>query len=278
MCESSGGRFGFRYILKPINQQESSNMKEVNLVVQSKGGCGKTFCCASFAQYVTAEAANQVEVHCYDTDTSNRTLSRYKPLNVQIINILTGHNTVDTRNFDGLIEQFLEKDGIGIVDTGSNTFIPLMSYIAENNITELLRESGVRLILHVPIEGGQAQTDCIESLGRILMAVDAEVVVWLNEFHGVIENNGKSFEQFSIYQKYKDRIVGVVRLEKLNPDTYGKDIELMTRLHLTFDEVQTAAEMTLMPKQRLRNVRRAIFGKLESLPILVNQGSEDGQE
>ncbi|HFC8501190.1 TPA: conjugal transfer protein TraL [Neisseria oralis] len=253
-------------------------MKEVNLVVQSKGGCGKTFCCASYAQYVAARAANQVEVHCYDTDTSNRTLSRYKPLNVQIVNILTGHNTVDTRNFDGLIEQFLEKDGIGIVDTGSNTFIPLMSYIAENNITELLRESDVRLILHVPIEGGQAQTDCIESLGRILMSVDAEVVVWLNEFHGAIENNGKSFEQFSIYQKYKDRIVGVVRLEKLNPDTYGKDIELMTKLHLTFDEVQTAAEMTLMPKQRLRNVRRAIFGKLESLPILVNQGSEDGQE
>jgi len=265
--------------LKPINQQESSNMKEVNLVVQSKGGCGKTFCCASFAQYVTAEAANQVEVHCYDTDTSNRTLSRYKPLNVQIINILTGHNTVDTRNFDGLIEQFLEKDGIGIVDTGSNTFIPLMSYIAENNIAELLRESGVRLILHVPIEGGQAQVDCIESLERILTAVDADIVVWLNEFHGAVENGGKPFEQFGVYQKHKDRIVGIVRVEKRNPDTYGKDIEQMTKLHLTFDEVDSTTEMTFMPKQRLRNVKRDIFAKLANLPVAANalNGADDGK-
>ena len=254
-------------------------MKEVNLVVQSKGGCGKTFCYASYAQYVAARAANQVEVHCYDTDTSNRTLSRYKPLSVQVINILTRDNNVDIRNFDGLIEQFLEKDGIGIVDTGSNTFIPLMSYIAENNIAELLRESGVRLILHVPIEGGQAQIDCIESLGRILNDVDAEVVVWLNEFHGAVENGGKLFEQFGVYQKHKDRIIGIVRLEKRNPDTYGKDIEQMTKLHLTFDEVDHTAEMTFMPKQRLRNVKRDIFAKLASLPVAANalDGTGDGK-
>lgn len=251
----------------------------INLIVQSKGGCGKTFCCASYAQYVAARAANQVEVHCYDTDTSNRTLSRYKPLHVQVINILTRDNNVDIRNFDGLVEQFLEKDGIGIVDTGSNTFIPLMSYIAENNIAELLRESGVRLILHVPIEGGQAQVDCIESLGRILNDVDAEVVVWLNEFHGAVENAGKPFEQFGVYQKHKDRIIGIVRVEKRNPDTYGKDIEQMTKLHLTFDEVDATTEMTFMPKQRLRNVKRDLFSKLESLPVMANalNGGDDGK-
>lgn len=267
------------FITKRQSGKVGTNMQEVNLIVQSKGGCGKTFCCASYAQYVAARAANQVEVHCYDTDTSNRTLSRYKPLNVQVINILTRDNNVDIRNFDGLVEQFLEKDGIGIVDTGSNTFIPLMSYIAENNIAELLRESGVRLILHVPIEGGQAQVDCIESLGRILNDVDAEVIVWLNEFHGAVENAGKPFEQFGVYQKHKDRIIGIVRVEKRNPDTYGKDIEQMTKLHLTFDEVDATTEMTFMPKQRLRNVKRDIFAKLESLPVMANalNGGDDGK-
>ncbi|WP_254654898.1 hypothetical protein [Neisseria sp. oral taxon 014] len=49
-------------------------MKEVNLVVQSKGGCGKTFCCASYAQYVAARAANQVEVHCIVTILTRATV------------------------------------------------------------------------------------------------------------------------------------------------------------------------------------------------------------
>ena len=94
-----------------------------------------------------------------------------------------------------------------------------------------------------------------------------------------MENAGKPFEQFGVYQNTKDRIIGIVRVEKRNPDTYGKDIEQMTKLHLTFDEVDATTEMTFMPKQRLRNVKRDLFSKLESLPVMANalNGGDDGK-
>ena len=53
----------------------------------------------------------------------------------------------------------------------------------------------------------------------------------------------------------------------------------MTKLHLTFDEVDSTTEMTFMPKQRLRNVKRDIFAKLANLPVAVNalNGADDGK-
>ena len=72
-------------------------------------------------QYVAARAANQVEVQ----------LLRYRYQQPYVEPVQTvarpqstsGHGitTLIFVIFDGLVEQFLKKDGIGIVDTGSNT-------------------------------------------------------------------------------------------------------------------------------------------------------------
>lgn len=252
-------------------------MREVHLIVQGKGGVGKSFTSMIVAQYIASAAQNGTPVHCFDTDPVNQTFSRYAALKPEIINILTADNTIDTRRLDGLVEKMIEADGIA-VDNGAATFVPLMSYIAENHVDELLKENGIRLFLHVPIMGGQALEDCVVGLSTTINAIDADVVVWLNEYNGVIKSSeNKEFTDFSVYKDNKAKIIGIVHIPRRNPDTFGKDIQTMTAANLTFAEADALPDFGIMTRQRLRTVKRDLFAQLEMLPIWVNEPSEKGK-
>jgi hypothetical protein len=54
------------------------------------------------------------------------------------------------------MERLLTEDAIFIVDNGASTFIPLWSYIFENDVLDLLRASGRRMCVHTVVTGGQA--------------------------------------------------------------------------------------------------------------------------
>ncbi|MDO4248595.1 MAG: conjugal transfer protein TraL [Neisseria sp.] len=251
-------------------------MKEVHLIVQGKGGVGKSLISTIIAQYMKTKLPDE-SIHCYDTDPVNSTFSRYKALNAEIVNIMDEHNNINSIRFDSLIEKIIELDGIGVVDNGAATFVPLMGYLAENRVPELLRESGVRLILHVPLTGGQALPDCMEGLAHILNNIDsdAEVVVWINDHNGKVERDGKTFTDFKVYKSHEQRFIGIVHIVNRNPDTYGADIDRMTSLNLTFAEVQQSPDFTLMPRQRLRNVQRDLFERMAVLPVLANSDLGD---
>ncbi|MBF0804915.1 MULTISPECIES: conjugal transfer protein TraL [unclassified Neisseria] len=245
-------------------------MKEAHLIVQGKGGVGKSFSAMIVAQYL--KAANDGAVYCFDTDPVNQTFGRFGALQAETVNILTADNTIDTRNFDGLIEKLIENEGMAVVDNGAATFVPLMSYIAENHVDELLKENGVRLILHVPVMGGQALEDCAVGLAQTAKTIDAEIVVWLNEHNGAIRlTDGKGFTDLPVYKNNQAKIIGIVHLPHRNPDTFGRDIQAMTAASLTFEEADKSPEFGIMPRQRLRTVKRDLFAQLEKLPVWVNR-------
>lgn len=235
-------------------------MKQIHFVLQGKGGVGKSFVASLLAQYLKT---NNDQVHCYDTDPVNQTFSRYKTLDVEVVNILTEHKSIDVSRFDALIEDLLEKDGVAVIDNGAATFVPLMSYIRESGVIELLKESGVDVVVHVPLQAGQGIKDTVQGLLEVLGTLQTNVVVWLNHYWGRIElNNSPVFEQSNVYKENSNQITAVIELENYNPDTFGKDIQEMTTAHLTFDEVQQSAQFKLMPKQRLKKVQRDVFNQL----------------
>lgn len=247
-------------------------MKEVHLIVQGKGGVGKSLTAAMLAQYLKTAANEEIPVYCFDTDPVNQTFSRFISLQTEVVKIMTADNIIDTRRFDSLIEKMIEADGMAVVDNGAATFVPLMSYMAENHVDELLKESGVRMILHVPVMGGQALEDCAVGLAQTAAAIDAEIVVWLNDYHGIVQlPNGKKFTDLPVYKDSKSKIIGIVHLPRRNPDTFGKDIQAMTAANLTFIEADTSPDFGIMTRQRLRTVQRDLFAQLKNLPIWVNQ-------
>ena len=97
-----------------------------HLVLQGKGGVGKSLVATILAQYFTHHAGRQV--HCVDTDPVNQTFAQYKDLTVKRLELLVD-GVVDQRVFDDLMERLLTEQGLFVVDNGSSTFIPMWSYI-----------------------------------------------------------------------------------------------------------------------------------------------------
>lgn len=250
-------------------------MQEVHMIAQGKGGVGKSFISTLIAQYLQPKTA---QLHCYDTDPVNPTFSHYAALKPKIVNILTEDNTINTRYFDDLLEDLLNLDGIAVVDNGAATFVPLMAYMAENDVADMLAENGIRLVVHIPVTGGQALSECLKGLHQTLNTINAEIVVWLNEHNGKVEQDGKTFEQFGVYKQYKEQILGTVLLESFAADTYGQDIALMTSLNLTFDEVKTSDQFRIMAKNRLKKFKEYVFGQLDALPLTDAELNHDSAE
>lgn len=241
--------------------------KTVHFILQGKGGVGKSFIASNIAQFLIQSGET---VNCYDTDPVNQTFGRYDALNVQSINILNEHQQIDSSVFDKLIEDFFAKDGIAVIDNGAATFVPLMSYLRESNIIDMLNESGIKVIVHVPIVGGQAMEDTLMGLNAVISELHCEVIVWINNYWGDVQLENRSFEDLKVYKNHADKITTVIRLKNYNPDTFGKDIREMTSKHLTYEQYLNSEKYTLMPKQRIKMVRTDIFTQLLQAPLLLS--------
>src|SRR5437764_4962169 len=98
-----------------------TSVPAVHLVLQGKGGVGKSFVASILGQYFRERGK---EVHCVDTDPVNQTFAQYRELDVQRLNLLVD-GSVDQRAFDGLVERLLTENGTFVVDNGASTFIPM---------------------------------------------------------------------------------------------------------------------------------------------------------
>jgi hypothetical protein len=92
-----------------------------------------------------------------------------------------------------------------------------------------------------------------------------EMFVWLNEYFGAVEADGKTFEQFRLYERNKDRVTGILRIPRQTSSTFGKDVEEMLERKLTFDDVAKGDAFGLMPKQRLAMLRRSLFTQMQQV-------------
>lgn len=235
----------------------------VHFTLQGKGGVGKSLISAMLAQYL--QTIDGCVVKCVDTDPVNQTLVNYKALNAQHVKLMN-ESKIDERNFDTLMERLMTEEGVFVVDNGASSFVPLSNYMLENNVISMLKEAGREVYIHSVITGGQALMDTLHGFATLAkQANTGNIILWLNEYFGAIEANGKTFTEMKAYTDNKDRVMGVVRIAKRNQDTFGKDIELMATKRLTFAEVINGDEFSLMAKQRIKTVQRDIFDQLAAV-------------
>jgi hypothetical protein len=234
-------------------------MHTVHFVLMGKGGVGKSMVASLLAQYLGMLDRNLLNA---DTDPTNKTFTHYQALNVQHYNISDATLKVDTRKFDALINRIAEHEGDCVVDTGASSFLPLMHYLHENKMFELLDSTGRRVVVHTPLVGGQAMDETIRGLQTILKFFSTPVMIWINEHFGPVQKDGVSFKETSFYKEAKTRFFGVVILRELTADTSGEDVRNMTRKYLTFDEALASPECYFANRHRLTNVRKAIFDQL----------------
>ncbi|TYC63999.1 conjugal transfer protein TraL [Rhodobacterales bacterium] len=226
-------------------------VKTVHLVMQGKGGAGKSLTSSMLVQYLQF---SDCDVQAIDLDPTTPTLSAIKALKAEAIHIMDGDD-ISPRLFDNVMTKILEssEDTHTVIDTGTSSFIATCSYLAENNAFELLREFGVRIFIHCPICGGAALDDTFNSLLAILNHfADVPVVVWINEFFGPVVKDGRGFTESKIYKDNADRIAAVMSHPKVQAGTFGEDIRSMMEAKLTFEEAIQWTGFNVMARQRLK--------------------------
>jgi hypothetical protein len=202
------------------------------------------------------------QIECIDTDPVNRTFSQYKAVNASRLELLRNGN-IDPRGFDALMERLLTEDRTFVIDNGASTFLPLWSYVIENRVIDVLRNAGKKLYVHTVITGGQALLDTVNGFRSLAQSTEEpNIVVWINEYFGRVERDGKGFSDMAAFTENADKVFGSVHITERNHDTFGRDVEEMISNKLTFDEAIREGQFSLMVKQRLKVVQRDLFEQL----------------
>lgn len=236
----------------------------LHLVMQSKGGAGKSVVSYILSQYLLNRLGRE-NVHIVDIDPNNKTLSKFKALDVEQINILKDDGSViDQSKFDQFIENFFESKGGStyVVDTGSGEHLELNNYLLTMNMAELLQENGKILYIHVPIVYGDSEADTKASLANITTAYpSAKIVVWENEYFESVSE--KPIGMLLASGTFAN-LVGLVNMKKLNKDTFEKDFKTALKDGKTFAEVQ-AQNSSFLVKKRLHDIEKDYKLKLDTV-------------
>ncbi len=240
---------------------------KVHLMLQSKGGVGKSFVCTMLAQYQMSKGATPL---CIDTDPVNGTFHGYRALNVVNTEVLEGKEIIP-RKFDQLLDLIRRNDdGTDvIIDTGPSTFLPISHYLLSHDIPGLFQELGYELVVHSVVVGGPAMAETLAGFTRLTEDFPRETtfVIWLNPFLGPVERNGADFEDLTEYQALRHRVTGIVRIPEYS-SFFEQDLADMLQMRLTFDETLKSGLFWLLNLQRLVMIKRELFGLIDSARIL----------
>jgi hypothetical protein len=241
-------------------------MNNIHLILQGKGGVGKSLVASLVAQYVQSKGNTVI---CADTDPVNRTFAKYLSLDVAPIEIAESGNIV-TKKFDPLMEMIVSTDSDFVIDNGAATFMPLTKYLVENDIYQVMVEHGKKVFIHSVLVGGQGQSDTFDGLAELIGKVNkfAKVVVWENEFWGKIDFNGHPLTDGKLYKEADKagKIAGVVNIvNRSQSDTFVDDMKQMTGRSMTLADVMASPDFNFIAKNRLKKVVGEVFAELDKI-------------
>jgi hypothetical protein len=238
---------------------------DIHLVLNGKGGVGKSVVATWLAEFLISRGGH---VHCIDGDPVNRSLSQYKALGAEKLELVNEAGLIQRARYDSLIERFATASGAFVVDSGATAFLPFWGYLVECEAIRVLREAGRNLYLHVPITGGETLSDTLLGFSAVAGASsDRNVVVWLNEYFGPVLCDGKQVNEMQVYTENQAKVLASIGIPERSPDTYGQTIRAMREKKMTFEEAIGSPEFMLVQKSRLHIVRSHLFRQLELMPF-----------
>jgi adenylylsulfate kinase-like enzyme len=250
---------------------------DIHLFLQGTGGIGKSVMASVLAQYLIARGCS---LRCVDSDPVNRTFSRYKALGVERIELTDG-GVVNKGRLEGLVNTIVNANNKLIVDAGASAFVAIQNHFLKTNLFEKLSEAGKQVYIHTVITAGQAQDDTLERLRQLTddVVADRNICVWVNEFFGVIDCDGKPFVESTLFQERKGKVVCLISFPRRGADTFGYDVDLMISRGLTFEEaIEGEGPQQIMPKHRLSIVQRDLFEQLDKSPFAMTNATEDKKD
>ena len=240
----------------------STAVAPVHLMLQSKGGVGKTTCCAFLAEYIIDAGKDLVLL---DMDPRNASLSKYKGLPVESVDIFD-EGAIDpaktTRFFSRLIEA--DRDKTVVVDTGATTFEAMMDFLIKQEVVEEFWTAGRPLYLHTVVCSGGSSRETLSTFMSLAENVTSRqnLVVWLNEMGEHLEFAGKTFADTKGFQSNQGRVAATVLVEW--EKTKGLTLDLLLKGKMTFKEAERTDQpsMEYFYRRNVPKIRASIYEQL----------------
>ncbi len=240
-------------------------MAKAHIVLQGKGGVGKSTISAFFAEFKMAVCTDTL---LFDADPMNPSFAAYSELPVNVVDLMED-DEIAKHKFDDLLDYMFEQkderpDVEFIIDIGTSSFPAFLKYAEDNDLFEVLRDEGIETILHCPMVGGDAYRDTAQKLSEIIERFpDCNIVAWKNTHFGDVSNlDGIPFEATSLYKNSKKNIIALIDIPKID----HRDIGIKTTNRLLFEDC-SLDHFKRMELRRIKSFWQKLMTELDSSKV-----------
>ncbi len=220
--------------------------KRLNLILNGKGGVGKSFFAINLVQYLKD---HQIEHAAFDTDNENSTLKRFHP-EARFINI------DKPREMDDLFTAMAESR-IGVADCRAASTDVFLKYFSELKVLDVLQDLDVRLTVISPVNHDLDSVEQIRNISEYFEEHSQYLIV----------KNHALTDQFNIYDSSKTRLRLISELGAKEISVSSLQDWLVGLLHQNSVPITKAIQnpkFSLMDRQRLKSWQRRFYEQIES--------------
>jgi hypothetical protein len=226
-------------------------MKRLDLILNGKGGVGKSFFAVNFTQFLKDRGIAHVAI---DSDNENSTLKRFHPdtLFLDLNNL---------RELDGIFAA-LEKANLVVMDCRAASTDLFIDYFTEIDLPAVLSELASALTLVMPVNHESDSVDQIQRLADQFGKKCGYVVV-RNAAHS---DSFALFESSEVRAKLKDKLGGrEITMTRLQDWL----VESLNAENLTITAATKHPAFSLLDRQRLQTWQRKLYAEIESVADLL---------
>ena len=226
-------------------------MKRLVLVINGKGGVGKSFFAVNFVQFLKDHAVAHVAI---DSDNENSTLKRFHP-DAQFLDLS------QRRELDAIF-QALETTRLVVVDCRAASTDLFLDYFTEIDLPTILAALDVALTLVMPVNHELDSVDQLQRLAEHLGKTSGYLVV-RNAAHS---DSFALFDAAEIRVRLKDELAG----REINmPRLQDWLVEALNREGLTATGATQHLAFSLLDRQRLLTWQRRLYAEFDSVRKLL---------
>ncbi len=226
-------------------------MKRLDLILNGKGGVGKSFFAVNFVQFLRDKGIAHVAI---DSDNENSTLKRFHP-DTRFLDLDR------RRELDGIFTA-LEKANLVVMDCRAASTDLFIDYFAEIDLPAVLSAMGATLTLVVPVNHESDSVDQVQRLAE-QFGKKCSYVVIRNAAHS---DSFALFESSEVRAQLKDKLGGrEIAMSRLQDWL----VESLNAGNLTITAATKHPSFGLLDRQRLQNWQRKLYGEIESVADLL---------
>jgi len=222
-------------------------MKRLDLILNGKGGVGKSFFAVNFVQFLKDRGIAHVAI---DSDNENSTLKRFHP-DTRFLDLN------NRRELDGIFTA-LEKANLVVMDCRAASTDLFIDYFTEIDLPAVLSAMDAALTLVLPVNHESDSVDQIQRLADQFGKQCGYVVV-RNASHS---DSFALFESSEVRAQLKDKLGGrEIAMSRLQDWL----VESLNAENLTITAATKHPAFSLLDRQRLQTWQRKLYAEIESI-------------